>query len=1058
MLSNPKKIASGLLLVLLASACVDHRPVRNGLRNESNYLEKTALLVAPADHEDYWLHKITVVKTSSPNVVGNYAFPGFESRLSMVQFGFNENRLQVLDARKMQPDDPENPNDDTATRTDRVMFEFNGTHVDTKLRETLDGERTNLLEENYEADWQDRQQFKVDFETSNMSPITSIVWYYGEFLHQCARPISTNLLPDSFEFDENSDQGGPGQHLSFVLEINYALNLTGFCWDMVSLLTDTGTATVQYRLSFFRPQRTADSPNAYQTEFVAEKDPVRKKYGAFEHLNFFRDPNSGLLDARAVLHRWNPRRPSDDPVIFYFHEGFPPRFKPMFEEIKGHTNATMAEAGATLRFDFRDWNDGGVERKFGDIRYSFVTWHQDIDTTRGLLGYGPSSANPVTGEIISANLNLYNIGMDWYRFLIQDYLEAFGAQPGESWEETACEADSLRVPTDRGGRLRSGLFAEMRRTMNLPEPAADVDATALFIPEPSRGREAFQTEYLRTLPEYRYVRPEWNNYVWRSANLPLGQFTERLAVEREFDGAMQDIMMNDNPFGHTNMNGRDGIEAMNEFVEKFRGWRQNHEELEADQEMLLGAQNIYVFNEMDAIGAIGKGARRCVSRDDGGHTWESDNEYQERIIEEVVAHVAIHEFGHNLSLRHNFYGSVDANHMHEGALSSSVMDYVKSHEEVGSPRGWGPYDEAAIKWIYGNDEVRSEVMKEDFLYCTDEHRYRSPLCRAHDLGVTPSQIVLNAIERYDWLYELRNRRAYRTFWDTSRYNYSVFSSVFSLQRMWHLGIFDWSGGGVQSVLKRLDQVDPAREVKSDQEYNEISVDFYNDMSAAVDMTMAFYDAIINQPASSRNYQTEFDPYHGDIIRLGIIIDKLFAAFAFMDLQPVYNYNPNVKTYIAMYDAPIGRQNYALSQRVLDNMLGSNYDIFPWFRYLAVNLFAWATNSNLIRGPHLKERIAIRRFESLARFHEVYGEEAHEDALRPDNPTQLFVFDGEQFVYTYLEDRGWHLVANKSRSPVSYQYMKDYNDALNGGASASLDNFGLKILLSYYEYYNNFVGF
>ena len=164
-----------------------------------------------------------------------------------------------------------------------------------------------------------------------------------------------------------------------------------------------------------------------------------------------------------------------------------------------------------------------------------------------------------------------------------------------------------------------------------PEPAPDADATALFIPQPSRGREAFQTEYLRTLPEYRYVRPEWNNYVWRSANLPLGQFTERLAVEREFDGAMQDIMMNDNPFGHTNMNGRDGIEAMNEFVEKFRGWRQNHEELEADQEMLLGAQNIYVFNEMDAIGAIGKGARRCVSRDDGGHTWESDNEYQERI-------------------------------------------------------------------------------------------------------------------------------------------------------------------------------------------------------------------------------------------------------------------------------------------------------------------------------------------------------------------------------------------------------------------------------------------
>ena len=270
-------------------------------------------------------------------------------------------------------------------------------------------------------------------------------------------------------------------------------------------------------------------------------------------------------------------------------------------------------------------------------------------------------------------------------------------------------------------------------------------------------------------------------------------------------------------------------------------------------------------------------------------------------------------------------------------------------------------------------------------------------------------------------------------------------------------LFDWGGGGVQSVLKRLDQVDPERDVKTDQEYDEISVDFYNDVSAAVDMTMAFYDAVINQPASSRNYQTEFDPFHGDVIRLGIVVDKLYAAFAFMDLQPIYNYNPNIRTYVAMYDAPFGRRNFALS-RVLDNMLGSNYDIFPWFRYLAVNLYAWATNSNLINGAHLKDRIAIRRFESKAQFVEIFGDRAYDDATRSDNPTQLFIHEGEQYVYTFLDDRSWHLVAGKSRSPVSFQYMKDYNDALNGGASGSLDNFGLKILLSYYEYYNNFAGF
>ena len=101
-----------------------------------------------------------------------------------------------------------------------MLFEFVGSHVDTKLRESLDGERTNLLEENYEERWQDRQQFKVDFESSNVSPLASIAWYYGEFLHQCARPFSVNLLPDSYRFDENTDGEGTGQHLSFVLEVN----------------------------------------------------------------------------------------------------------------------------------------------------------------------------------------------------------------------------------------------------------------------------------------------------------------------------------------------------------------------------------------------------------------------------------------------------------------------------------------------------------------------------------------------------------------------------------------------------------------------------------------------------------------------------------------------------------------------------------------------------------------------------------------------------------------------------------------------------------------------
>jgi hypothetical protein len=394
-------------------------------------------------------------------------------------------------------------------------------------------------------------------------------------------------------------------------------------------------------------------------------------------------------------------------------------------------------------------------------------------------------------------------------------------------------------------------------------------------------------------------------------------------------------------------------------------------------------------------------------------------------------------------------------------ITASIMDYVRSQENSGFMRKWGLYDEAALKWIYGTWPVRDAMMQEDFLYCTDEHADQSPLCRRHDLGITPSQIVLNDIERYDWLYEMRNRRSYRTFWDTSTYYGSVYSGVFPLLRFWYMSLFDWGGGGVQDILKRLDQKehesDPAHPVLTPQQYNEIATDFVNDAIAANGLIMAFYDAVLSQSASFRNFQTEYDPYYGDIMRIGIVADKLYTTVAFMDFQEVNDYNPNVYTYVAMYDSPYGNRNVILSKRVLDDMLGANYDTFPWFKYLALNVFASAANSNLIGDIKLKDRIRIDRYNSREAFEEVFGTGVWQQIERPDNIAKFFFVNGEQYVYSYETERNWHLVARKSESPVSFSYMKDYNEALAAGDTGT-DNFGLKILLAYHEYYNNFSGY
>lgn len=1036
---NKKSLLVLGVAALVLSGCVEHRPIRNGLRNESVYLDKTELLTAKEGHDDLWLKKVTVVKASSPNVLGGITFPGFEGDAQLVKMRFAEESLQIIDAHQMQKDDPENPNDDLATTAETVLFEFPGSHVDVKLAETLDGERTNLLEENYEEAWNRRQKFKVDFENMTLTPIHQLYWYYGEVLQSVLQTASVTLVPDSFEWDADE------RYMSFVVEVNYSYQ--------------SGPTSVQYRFSFWqRPMNDGFVPTV-----IDEKAEVNKKYGSFQHINVFRDAETGLLSGDALLHRWDPNR--EEPVVFYFHKGFPERFKPMFEEIKAATNKTLEEAGAKLRFDFREYNDGGIERHLGDLRYSFAVWHQDIDTTAGLLGYGPSSADPRTGEILNANLNLYNVGMDRYRYLIEDFLRYNGAAQvvgGEACDPNATPTAGALV--DPSTRYSSPLFEAMRRVLDKDQLAGD--PMDIFLPSPNligaeateeEARDRFLNDYLRTLPEYRYTEPGWNSYV-NKPSWTNDKYQKAVATEERFNDLMHSISMNENPFGTTNLASLDGIEAMNEFMQDMRGFRRNHEELQHMEDMMMSRKNIFVFNANDALSAITNSSRKCI---DG--VWETDDAFRERIIEAVVFNVAIHEFGHNLSLRHNFYGSVDAKHHEHGDQSSTVMDYVRSQYEASGSRDWGGYDKAALKWIYGSEEVRAEMMKEDFLYCTDDHRGRSALCTAHDLGITPAQIVLNAIEQYDYAYNTMNRRAYRKFWDTSSYGSFVYNSLFPMMRMWYLGIFDWAGGGVQQTLKRLDQVEAeaandGRSLPSEQEYTERSVDFYNDVQAATDMMMAFYDAIINQPANQRNYQTEFDPYYGDILRLGIITDKLYSAIAFMDLQDVYNYDPNIAGYAAMYDSNFGGANSAVAQRVLDNMLGANYDIFPWFRFLAVNIFASATNSNLIGDISLRDRIALERFENLDEFLAMYGEQSMLEATAEGNSAQVFVHNGEEHIFTFLPDQGWYLVANRSRNPVSYQYVRDHNEDLNAGADDSRDNYGLKVLLAYYEFYNNFSGY
>ena len=56
-----------------------------------------------------------------------------------------------------------------------------------------------------------------------------------------------------------------------------------------------------------------------------------------------------------------------------------------------------------------------------------------------------------------------------------------------------------------------------------------------------------------------------------------------------------------------------------------------------------------------------------------------------------------------------------------------------------------------------------------YLFCTDQHIKYTPFCRQFDFGTTPSEIIAEQIDDYEWQYLWRNFPQYHQFFDYTQY-------------------------------------------------------------------------------------------------------------------------------------------------------------------------------------------------------------------------------------------------------------------------------------------------
>lgn len=119
------------------------------------------------------------------------------------------------------------------------------------------------------------------------------------------------------------------------------------------------------------------------------------------------------------------------PIVYYTSPGFPPdmreqaqvtidgwndAFKRTVNKLKYNDARPLAEVEdvVVLRDNTYAVEDGAVTdrgQRLGDLRFNMLAWI-DNPNLAGLLGYGPSAADPVTGEIVQASAFMYGAGVD----------------------------------------------------------------------------------------------------------------------------------------------------------------------------------------------------------------------------------------------------------------------------------------------------------------------------------------------------------------------------------------------------------------------------------------------------------------------------------------------------------------------------------------------------------------------------------------------------------------------------------------------------------------------
>ncbi len=672
------------------------------------------------------------------------ALPFWQGTEKVVKFRFTENTLQVVES----GDDARIAKDNTLNN--RVLLEIPIKHVQYRCAEDRYGKCTNKEEENSELNWTKKANFIPDFnsmKTTGMSVLpVEMQQLYG---FSCFNETSSRFL--NYELKDGS----------LNIQIEKVFRGTPACLgtQMYSINSvDELQSQIIYHYSFNKLSKVT-SPNYKKIDYPrADKDT----FGFFtsENRKYDVDLSRTQPNQKEWMNRWNPDRKE---IVYYMSDNFN---KPQYKSIKEATrtafdrvNAGLKAAGLEMRLVIKDPD----HKQPGDARNSMIVMVED-PVSGGPLGYGPTVANPRTGEIISGRVAMY------YGNFVQ----------------------GVRYTYDEVVReLQNSGDIDLTKSYEKTKPTAATETVQAAISDAMKAKLSADTysRYMHAETVGYKVGNSYSNAKKGSTDIPQqGSLVAKANVKQNSAALRQQVhaQLKNMTKMSARYNARTSLKAA---ADENEGIQQNAavqtiDTLSAQSKYCNYPSELFPFSEYIKKALTGKLGKNMKLWND-----LSDSEKEQVIaiiMPEIWVPTLVHELGHNLGLRHNFQGSEDRlNFYTEGELAkmgvkheipySSVMDY--GYSELNLLPTLGKYDIAALRFGYSRKVTtetgatvdvpetlaklqteKKDLALRDFKYCSDESVDLSANCKRFDKGTTLTEIVNHLIESYQQRYYVRNFR------------------------------------------------------------------------------------------------------------------------------------------------------------------------------------------------------------------------------------------------------------------------------------------------------------